>query len=610
MASSVLAELQVKIGANIDGLNKNLKRTESKMQGFERKMGGIAAAIGGVFAVGEAINFGKQIVAVTSEFQKLNAVLSNALGSDSSAELAFKRLQDFASKTPFTIQELTGSFVKLVSRGIRPTMDQMRQLGDIASSQGKSFDQLSEAILDAASGQYERLREFGIVAQKAGDQVKFTFKGISTSVANTDKAITNYLYTLGDAEGVSGSMAKISDTLGGKISNLDDVFTTFQANLGAMNSGVLSETIDYFIKLGNAANRIMTTDVADRVVTSEGIKQAEERLKMLEARLQEIYANNEKVKNMTYGEAKASGEDPQYISESGINKVIEAIKRQKAVLAQLKQEKQEIAAATTKQVEAEKEAAVQAEASKGILGRLEEQLKKVKELRDTSNSTAEISAYNHRIDKIGQEISKLKELGRIKELPLAAGLGFNYEAMIPPIPDLSEKITQIKGQTQEITETFSQMAASIEYAMESAVMNFAYGLGQMISTGQGLDFSMLLAPFADLAIQIGQLAITSGLAIEGLSNALKNPFAGGGIGAVIAGVALVAVGSAIKGSLSRMASGGGSVGGGISGGGSAKPGAYIGNTGSDANNQLEFVIKGNTLVAALSKAQQQKLRLG
>jgi hypothetical protein len=33
-------------------------------------------------------------------------------------------------------------------------MEQMRQMGDLASSVGKSFDQLTEAILDAQTGEF------------------------------------------------------------------------------------------------------------------------------------------------------------------------------------------------------------------------------------------------------------------------------------------------------------------------------------------------------------------------------------------------------------------------------------------------------------------------
>jgi phage tail tape-measure protein len=45
-------------------------------------------------------------------------------------------LQNLAASTPFSIDELTESYVKYVNRGIRPSMDEMTKMGDIAASQG------------------------------------------------------------------------------------------------------------------------------------------------------------------------------------------------------------------------------------------------------------------------------------------------------------------------------------------------------------------------------------------------------------------------------------------------------------------------------------------
>lgn len=103
---------------------------------------------------------------------------------------------------------LTGVFVKLANAGFRPTGQQMTKLGDLASSTGKQMDQLAEAIIDAQTGEFERLKEFGIRAKDAGDSVIFTYKGVQTTVEKTSGSIRDYIVSLGDAEGVSGSMAK------------------------------------------------------------------------------------------------------------------------------------------------------------------------------------------------------------------------------------------------------------------------------------------------------------------------------------------------------------------------------------------------------------------
>ena len=219
-----------------DNTSKKSQQSFSAIGSAANKLGGILA---GVFATSQLISFGKSVIDTTAQFQKFEAVLSNTLGSSSAAQLALKQIQEFAAQTPFAVDELTGSFVKLANQGFKPTLDEMRNLGDLASSTGKSFDQLVEAILDAQVGEFERLKEFGVRAEVQGDKVQFTFKGVKTQVDKSAESIRNYVLSLGSAEGVTGSMAKISQTLGGRLSNLGDSVTQLQNNLGELNSGAL-----------------------------------------------------------------------------------------------------------------------------------------------------------------------------------------------------------------------------------------------------------------------------------------------------------------------------------------------------------------------------------
>ena len=216
--------------------------------------------LGAVFAVDQIKQFVGQVVQVTAEFQKFEAVLTNTLGSRSAAQAAMRQIQEFAAKTPFSVQELTASFVKLANQGFKPTADEMRRLGDVAASTGKQFDMLTEAIIDAQTGEFERLKEFGIRASKEGENVTFTFKGVQTQVEFTSEAIREYILSLGDAAGVSGSMAAISETLGGQISNLGDSWDTFLRTIGDGNSGVLSGAVALMKELLDLATDFVKTE--------------------------------------------------------------------------------------------------------------------------------------------------------------------------------------------------------------------------------------------------------------------------------------------------------------------------------------------------------------
>jgi len=235
------------VRSEVDDLNKKVAQGNSESTKSTKSLttafGNLGKTLGGLFAADMLLNFGKAVIATTAEFQKMEAVLTTTLGSKSAAQVAMRDIVEFASKTPFQVNELTDSFVKLANRGFRPTLDQMTALGDLASSTGKSFDQLTEAALDAMTGEFERLKEFGIRAKSEGDRVAFTFKGVTTEVQKTDEAIKDYLISLGNAEGVSGSMAAISETVGGQISNLQDNFTQLQLAIGSSSTGLISSVL-------------------------------------------------------------------------------------------------------------------------------------------------------------------------------------------------------------------------------------------------------------------------------------------------------------------------------------------------------------------------------
>jgi hypothetical protein len=299
----------------------------------------VAPVIAGIFAADKVMGFAKEVIAVTAEFQKLSAVLTNTLGSRSAAAGAMTKIQEFASQTPFSVQELTASFVKLANQGFTPTTAQLRKLGDLASSTGKGFDQLAEAIIDAQTGEFERLKEFGIRASKAGDQVTFTFKGIQTQTKFTNDAIREYLVSLGDLQGVSGSMAAISETLGGQISNLGDSWDTFLNTIGTnlapvyqkalgLTSSFLNQLNDLFggkqIKqAGEEFNKIYERfSKASPEALANGIKNTANTVKSLKERLDALkktYAEESHAAEVLREEYRAAGSEYDDIQQQTIS---------------------------------------------------------------------------------------------------------------------------------------------------------------------------------------------------------------------------------------------------------------------------------------------------
>lgn len=227
---------------------KEVTKSTNKASGAFTNLGTVVAGLGIIEImkqiVSGVIEVGKKVLDITAEFQKLEAVLVNTLGSRSKAQDALNDIKQFAAETPFSVQQLSQAFVKLANQGFVPTRQELRKLGDLASSTGKDFDQLAEAIIDAQVGEFERLKEFGIRASKEGDKVTFTFKGVKEQVDFTEASIQKYILSLGDAAGVSGAMESISNTLAGQISNLGDSFDALLLAVGESNT-VFGEAIYY-----------------------------------------------------------------------------------------------------------------------------------------------------------------------------------------------------------------------------------------------------------------------------------------------------------------------------------------------------------------------------
>ena len=121
-----------------------------------------------------------------------------ATGSAEGASRAFGAIQNFAATTPFDLEQATTAFTKLVNLGLDPSEAALRSFGNTASAKGKDLNQLIEAVADASVGEFERLKEFGIKARSEGENVSFTFQGVTTTVRKESAAIEGYLRRLGN----------------------------------------------------------------------------------------------------------------------------------------------------------------------------------------------------------------------------------------------------------------------------------------------------------------------------------------------------------------------------------------------------------------------------
>jgi hypothetical protein len=239
-----------KLNSDFTAVDETVKKTKST---WENLKDWIATAFT-IYALQQFLtkvwDVSKGVFDITAKFERYDAVLANATQSTALATKAMGDIKEMAATTPFTVDELTDSYVKFANRGLMPTKQEMKAMANVAATTGKSFEQLSEALLDGAMGQLKRFTELGISAEKMGDKIKLSFKGVSTTVSMDLKGMTDAMsYFNENAKGVATATDVMSKTMEGRMSNLQDLFDFARVELGNKLKPMFSSLIDIMYKM-------------------------------------------------------------------------------------------------------------------------------------------------------------------------------------------------------------------------------------------------------------------------------------------------------------------------------------------------------------------------
>ena len=256
--------------------NRALRSVGASAKGNAIALAGMAASLA---TVGASV----KIISVAREFDKINASLKTMTGSEQAASKAFGRIQEFATTTPYDLAQVATAFTKLTALGLNPSQEALTSYGNTAAAMGKDLNQMIEAVADAATGEFERLKEFGIRASSQGDQVSLTFQGVTTTIGKNAAEIEAHLMGLGQVQ-FAGAMAERAATLDGAISNLgdswDNLFLTLsQAGVGQYFEDVARSTTELLNNLG-----VMIRLSNGTATATEQLAAAEDELALLETK--------------------------------------------------------------------------------------------------------------------------------------------------------------------------------------------------------------------------------------------------------------------------------------------------------------------------------------
>ncbi|RJF81136.1 hypothetical protein D3877_13010 [Azospirillum cavernae] len=229
------------LGARFQAVGGAIRSVSGHVGALTGKLAGLAG-IGTIGLGAGAVAMGKSVVSVSAQFEKFETILTTIMGSNAKAKESMKWVADFAAKTPYELDGVMDSFVKLKSYGIDPTDGALQTLGDAAAAMGKPLNQAVEALADAVTGEMERMKEFGVKSKTEDDIVSMAFtdaKGRQRTfqAAKDDaKAMKAAVLAIFKAKGFDGAMDNLSKTWDGMASNMMDNIAGFWRSIGDAGS--------------------------------------------------------------------------------------------------------------------------------------------------------------------------------------------------------------------------------------------------------------------------------------------------------------------------------------------------------------------------------------
>ena len=599
---SIIGSIFVRLGLKSDEFSKGIKQSEGQLSSFKGVVGKIGGAIAGAFTVDKIVQFTKEAYKLAGQAQGVY----NAFSRLNRPGL----LNDLKEATRGTTDELKLMQTAVQASNFKIPLDQLatylRFATDRAIETGESVDYLvnslvlgigrkSPLILDNLSISTVRLREelakTGDMAKAVGNIIEEEMKkggdAIETSAVKTQKlgaAWKNFMTSVGDTSVVKSTGDAIVSTLTYIADSFDALInserlSTWQKFLGFLGHGGIQRQA----LAEGAGNASADKQIQERVnLWTEGlntIELAERQLAFAQSQYAHfsseeekkavIAALKEKIKTIKAQEQEKIAREQ---TEKGIKAQIEALEELRAQEAN-----PEKRAAYTSEIESLKKRLELMTSTntvvKGSIDYINQQIEAQEKLYNSTNiqSVRDMAAAKKEELEAAKALLEITEKDKQKRDEALKGdiaSGYSTQGMGGSFwlkrveeknkleknlasysydPTLYKNAKNQATQFNEIAEEVKQAANSIHQtittAMSDALISLAEGIGSM----GGIDMS----PLADVIIQVGKMAIKTGVAILGIKKALEslNPFV-----AIAAGTALVALGTAVKKSLSNIGS--------------------------------------------------------
>ena len=251
----------------VDQSSRSLRNIDSSLQ----RVGRTARTVGVTLAGLAAGNIARGIVNQYREFERYRTVLTTFLGSSQRANAELDRLQVLANSLPQDLQDITQAFTILSRNGIDTSSESLTAFSNIATANAKSFSQLGEAVADALTGEFERLKEFGIKVSRENGQFVARIGNQQVALASNTTDLVTQLRALGEEGGkFGGAAANNADTLDQSFSNLAGAIFETSIAFGEALKPELKEFVDLTSQLLRD-NKELATSLGSGVGEAVGV---------------------------------------------------------------------------------------------------------------------------------------------------------------------------------------------------------------------------------------------------------------------------------------------------------------------------------------------------
>ena len=588
----LLGSIWVKLGLDNSDFKKGLNESKGKANQFSSAVNKIGGMIAGAFAVESLIRFGQEISGLAAKAEGV--------------ERAFKRIA-----TPTTLQELRGATQGMVTdfdlmknsvkaNNFKIPLEQLATYFNFATIRaaetGESVDYLVDSIitglgrqsvmildnLGLSAAEIRKQMEGGAsMADAVGKIIQQEMGNASEAVSETARQTAQLNVEWDNFKVTSGKV--LNEVILPLLTNLNKVLDV--AKLIPDKLGSIKIPMSLLGALFDNPKITAATDEVIKYITT--IEKAKEVLDDLgRAKYSSRDVNTDRIKkfaedfiNKVEGPLKKTNISGSIANlNTQLDTLKEAYLQAESTALRLDVKKQIIA--VQKEIDAKM---AEGDAISGLIPKLEAEIKKKEELRNVSNDETAIR-------KLNEEIAKLQERLNLVKMTIEQKKKYRedkYGAAIPAAPATPAAISGTGVNTQNALdkdiqanqEYYNNLKAQREGAIDDLEkdMEGVFDLGTMfkdtlitsvsgglealtkslVETGRldvGSVAQALLTPFANMAIQLGEYALAAGFGIEAIKASFETMQ---GAAAIAAGVALIALGSAIKYGVAAIGKGAG-----------------------------------------------------